>query len=98
MLAAAGENQIPAGVASETKADSSAALRNDKQRRNDKQKGTAAQPVLRRLQPVFLRPAEMPLMVAVMARSSSAEAVAPVAVTTRLRRRSSTWMRDMGST
>lgn len=40
----------------------------------------------------------MPLMVAEMARLSSGESGSPLAAAARLRRMSSTWMRDMGST
>ncbi len=40
----------------------------------------------------------MPLMVAEMARSSSGESGSLFAAAVRLRRMSSTWMRDIGST
>ena len=46
-----------------------------------------------RVQPVLRRPALMPLMVAVMARLRSGESSPE-----RLRRRSSTWSNDKGST
>lgn len=49
-------------------------------------------------QPVFLSPAEMPLMVAVMARSSSTGTGCPLARAARLRRSISTWISDIGST
>jgi uncharacterized glyoxalase superfamily protein PhnB len=48
---------------------------------------------LKAAQPVFLSPAEMPLMVAAMARLTSG-----VSSPARLRRSRSTWMRCMGST
>ena len=50
------------------------------------------------LQPVLRRPALMPLMVAEMARFSSGASGWPALAAARLRRMSSTWMRDMGST
>ena len=49
-------------------------------------------------QPVLRRPAAVPLMVAEMARLSSGSSGWPALVAARLRRMSSTWMRDMGST